>query len=199
MKPVRNRYFSIIAFTASITACGTSSDPTRFYSMNPNTDTLWQTVTGERYSLAIASVRIPRLIDRSQIVSRRGKHEIIRSEFHQWGGSIQEEIENILAESVEQSLESGRVQILPSNLKNRPGLELFITIRQLDGTLGETVSLDLDWQLVSRLDSNGKINGSSRLSQKLNGSDYETYIAGLSELLKLSASEIAREIEDHLD
>ena len=121
MKPLRNRFFTVCVLSAGLTACGNSADPTRFYSLHPNTENSWQVATGERYSLAVASVRIPRLIDRSQIVSRTGTHEINRSEFHQWGGSIQEEIEKILAEGLEQSLESGRVQILAKQSEESTG------------------------------------------------------------------------------
>lgn len=182
----------------SLSACSTTSDPTRFYSLQSSQEKPFQVMANPRYSLAIASVRIPRLIDRSQIISRSGKHEIKRSEYHQWGGSIQEEIEKALALGLEESLESGLIQIQPSNLKSRPEYELYITILQLDGTLGRSATLNLDWQLINRSSPSGNFGGSTRISQKLSGPGYEDYVAGLAELLGKSSAEIAQSVEKQL-
>jgi len=77
--------------TAVILAGCASSQPSRFYQLNPmpnQTTPVSHLSASHNIVLAIGPLRIPDYLDRPQIVTRSGKNELKLSEFGLWAGSL---------------------------------------------------------------------------------------------------------------
>ncbi len=194
MNPKNLLRYTILSTALILSGCGTTSDPTRFYSLQSNSFEPEIAQYSNNFEIAIASVRIPRLIDRPQIVSRLGSFEVKRSEFHQWAGSIQEEIERTISERLKKDLLTDKVHIYPNQIRPRPALELHINILRFDGELGNQTWLKLNWQLSDKNTRGSSVFGSTELSLPLADNSYSTYVAGLHTVLDKATIEIAAEL-----
>lgn len=184
---------SLLAFS-TITACSATSDTTRFYTLKPIDNVTESHYTAfNKQSISIESLVIPRLLDRPQIISRIGENEINRSEFHQWGGSVLEEIKQLITSSLELGLQNTNYYIQSSDSRFQSEYSLYIEIKRLDGLLGANASIELNWLLESQ-DLRFSSHGLVKLSEPLVGRGYGEYVSSLQTLLVKSSESISEQL-----
>ncbi len=193
MKKSVKQFVYLLGTVLLASACTATTDPTRFYSL------LYppQPATSENpgnISVGISSVRIPRLLDRPQIISRKGQNEIVRAEFHQWGGSLLEEIEENLASGLSMHLNTRYIFIYPAQNRIRPDYELLVDIHRFDGELGEKVFLNLTWQITPTTAKQSSSVGRINIEQAASAENYSAYVTALNQLLSEAAAQIALEL-----
>ncbi len=189
------RITPIIIALSLVTACSATTDPTRFYSLkSTHTVGTIKNIAEKTYSLSIESISIPRLLDRPQIVSRIGENEIKRSEFHQWGGSVVEEIQQLFTKNLEIELSNTHFYLLTRESRLRPDYTLYLNITRLDGELGNYATVEITWLLESV--ENGEITNRGTILQTtpLATKRYSDYIATLQRLLEQSVSKLAEQL-----
>lgn len=192
------RIASSISF-ALISACSATNDTTRFYtlkSIDSQVVSKYEITTG--LSISIQSLLVPRLLDRPQIISRIGDNEINRSEFHQWGGSVVEEITHLLTDTMEYEFSDSDYFILRSDSRIRPKYRLYIEIKRLDGTLGEAAHIELVWLLES-LETELSLHGLVQHRETLIGRDYANYVSALRTLILKSSLSLADQLNEALE
>jgi len=190
--------YSGLTCALMVSGCASTDDPTRFYTLRAanevNVESSQQTSVLTN-TIGIVAVTIPRLIDRPQLVMREGQHEIHRAEFHQWGGSLQEEIERVLVSGLNHHLNDYTVYLYPNKTHPRPERELALDITRLDGSLGQSVTLDLQWRMEPRINGEPPVNGHQTFTQPLDTPSHTAYVAGISDALLRACREIANALE----
>lgn len=180
-----------------LTACSATTDTTRFYTLKPITNQFLTNKSGSS-TVSIESIVIPRLLNRPQIVSRIGQNEIKRAEYHQWGGSIEEEIKQLLTTELEQELSEAGYYVFPRESRSRPDYNLYLDINRLDGQLGEEAVFEMTWLLESDQDQQLSARGSLRHSTQLKSHNYSDYVAALHALLVRGTQALGEELKTQL-
>ncbi len=196
IKVAYSRKFSsiIVFFFSVLTACSSTTNPLRFYSFHNINSATEKRVRLQNISVGIAAVSIPRLLDRPQIVSRKSTNEIVRAESHQWGGEIREEITNVIASGLSFYLNSPNVFVYPKQSRYKPDYELFINVSRFDGELGESVLLEIDWQLEAFRGPKSLTVNQIKVERKSQTVTYADYVSSMNTLLIEATKEIAKGI-----
>ena len=177
-----------------LTGCSsiTGGDTTRFYSLSALADA--KPLSTQQLRLGIGPVKLPRLLKHPQIITRKNQHEIKMAEEHQWGGSLKEDVTQVVADNLAHLLGTKQVEHFPWKQHFKPDYQVRIKIQQLDGERGGKAVLKARWWLRVANAGKDKLAEHSQYSVAVKGSDYASYAAALSELLRQLSVEIAGRI-----
>jgi len=90
---------------------------TRFYSLSSLPPA---TATNATLRIGVGPLQIPRLLNRPQIISRKNSNEINMAELHQWGGSYEEELMQVMTDNLSTLLKNNKEQLVKRALINTP-------------------------------------------------------------------------------
>ena len=152
---MRDRFFQIISllvlFIAVLLAgCGGSPTPLEFYTLNSLSGMSQNAIpanAAQNIAIGIGPVKIPKILDRPQIVTRTGPNKIKVDEFHRWAGPLGTEIAQVLAENISLLLATDQVAVYPWEVDFKPQYRIALDIRYFEGQLGENVFLDVVWRV----------------------------------------------------
>jgi len=104
----------VLFFSLILSACSslggvnnTNLGGTHFYSLSslpPSAS------TNNQLHIGVGPLEIPRLLNRPQIVSRKDNNEIIMAENHQWGGSLKEELLQVISDNLSSLLNTENIE-----------------------------------------------------------------------------------------
>ncbi len=193
---------TLVFVCMSVIGCRSTSPPVAFYTLTPvpvtqvseaddaNQDAL------KNISIGIGPVNFPTTLERPQIVTRPSPNRIELSEFNRWGGDLKQEFLNVLAQNV--SIISGSEQVFKYALSDniKPSFRVKLDVHQFDGSLGETVLLNVSWVVIeSGANPVSKVIKRSVIKQPVDGNDYEAMVTAQSEALKTLSHEIVDELK----
>ena len=177
---------------------GCSSTPvTRFYVLSP----LGPTETGQAQStnavaVAIREVRLPQYLERPQIVTRGGNHQIQLADDAQWAGNLQQDMTRVLTENLTNLLKSDRVFSAPHNSPLKPDFRLDLEVLRFEQDPDRRVELSVRWWLIRASDNTLLEAPSTTLyGTRLDDRSYESLIASMSSVYGELAQVIARNIK----
>jgi len=185
------RFLAVVLFVLCLSACGVSPK-THLYVLNSE-----PVFTGkdDGVSIGVWKVKLPVLLDRSEIVTRNGRYEVELADFHHWAGRLGPNINALIAKGLSQQLGTVNVRTSPWNSHKRKDYQVKIFIDRFDGRLGGVAVVSGSWMLL-----NG--GGNKQLTRKtftLKGPVYSKKYSDLVAVLSLLTSElsqiIAKEIE----
>lgn len=177
-----------------LTGCSsiTGGDTTRFYALSALAEA--KPLSTQQLRLGIGPVKLPRLLKHPQIITRKNQHEIKMAEEHQWGGSLKEDVTQVVADNLANLLGTKQVEHFPWKQHFKPDYQVRIKIQQLDGELGGKAILKARWWLRVANAGKDKLAEHSQYSVMVKGSGYASYAASLSELLRQLSVEIVGRI-----
>ncbi|RVU85730.1 membrane integrity-associated transporter subunit PqiC [Leucothrix sargassi] len=179
----------VISSSLILSGCSAlgSGDDTRFYSLKPIalSSTEKSPLANTSLRVGIGPVSLTRLLRRPQIVTRKSSTEIEMAEKHQWGGILKEDLTLVMADNFSGLLGTENIEQFPWKLDFKPNYSVRIDIEQLDGQLDGEVTLKARWRLKRGREEVRVMN--SVLTSKVNGKDFNAYVAAQSDVLfKLS-------------
>lgn len=182
--------FSLILLSASVlSACsmlGGSDEEglggTRFYSLTPLALSSATKAKDPELRIGVGPIGLSRLLRRPQIITRKSATEIAMAEKHQWGGILKEDLSRTLTDNFSGILGTENIEQYPWKHSFKPKYHVRIDIDQLDGKLGQTVTLKARWRLMRGREEINVEN--STITTKVNGGDYNAYVAAQSESLR---------------
>ncbi|CAA6809036.1 MAG: Unknown protein [uncultured Thiotrichaceae bacterium] len=186
--------FMVIAFTLQ-TGCSeiVSDDETKFYALSP-ADVA--TASGDsKLKLGIGPVKISRMISRPQLVVRTEQHQINVLEQHQWGGSLKEEVAQIIIDNLSANLGTEQVEHFPWKKAFKPDYQVRVRIERMDGIPGGEVALKARWWLRKGNAPTDQLAEFSTYRVKTKDKSYPAYVAALSKTLEQLSTEIAKSIK----
>lgn len=174
--------------------CAGTPSP-NFYTLSPMSDAVdrAETLTKNRLlSVAIAPIKFPDFLDRSQIVTRPSPNTLNMSEFHRWGGSIASNFVQVFGENLSILLGTDRIfyprQVEAFSIDYRVRLN----VKAFEGELGKEVVLDVDWVVI---DQRRKdiiiIMQNTLIRERAEGADYESFVSAQSRALEALSRQIA--------
>jgi uncharacterized lipoprotein YmbA len=178
--------------------CRRATIPEEFYTLNALNRAQEGSLAVATYAeiaIGVGPLDFPEYLDRPQIVTRTGPNRLALSEFHRWGGSLDEEFLRVLAENISIQLGTDRVAVFPWGTIFNPTYRVKFDVHQFDGTLGETVLLNVTWTITGQDDKAAPVVQTSIITEPVSAKDYEALVAAKSRALAALSRRIVEEIK----
>ncbi len=181
----------VLGAISALTGCG-SSPKESYYTLSPGGMMSGAASAGGEaaYSVAVAPITLPEVVDRPEFVLRAGQNEVTIVELHRWAGPLRSEISRVLADNLSADLNVKRVAAYPQSAGDNADYRVIVDIQRFDSTLGESVTIDALWT-VKRISDGALRTGRSTARESGSGGSYEALAAGHSRALATISRDIA--------
>ena len=200
MKQFLPRYSLIAVYMGSVmfaAACG--SPKVSFYLLSPfeegKTSQSRKSATTDPLAVGIGVIRLPQYLERPQIVTRDGSHEMRLDEYHQWAGNLRKNVSRTLSKNLSILLNTPRVFMAP-NIPAGVHVRLDMEVLKFERDADQHMRLVARWNLSSGVSRTPFMTRLSSLQGERVPSEtgYENTVASMSRLLGELSKEIATEI-----
>ncbi|MEZ4528153.1 MAG: PqiC family protein [Desulfobacterales bacterium] len=178
-----------------LTGCFGKSPAVQFYILTPLAqDSLPNPCAKQKKmsAVGVGPVEIPKVLDRSQIVTRSDENRLWMAEFHRWGGTLSDDFLRVLAENLSVLLQSDQVLAWPWRDFFDPDFRINLKVHQFDAQQGGEAVLSVTWALEDARNRN--VIHKSVLREPVSGTEYTDIVSAQSRLLLNLSQEIAGEI-----
>lgn len=182
-----------------VAGCRSSTPPVSFYTLTslPMTEMESHEQSAVRgITIGIGPVQFPQFLNRPQIVTRSGPNRLTVSEFHRWGGYLDQDFLRVLAQDISILMPTNRVVEFPWEYRADPDYRIAFNVQQFDGQPGNSVLLNAVWTIKERKGTKALYAKRSIIRQPVSGNDYEALVAAHSQALAALSREIAAAIKN---
>jgi uncharacterized lipoprotein YmbA len=142
-------------------------------------------------AIGIGPVQFPQFLKRPQIVTRSGPNRLAVSEFHRWGGDLDQDFLRVLAENISILMPTNRVVTFPWKGQADPAYWIVFDVQRFDGQPGDSLVLNLTWTIRERGSTKVLEARRSNIQQPVPGEDYDALVSAHSLALEQLSHEIA--------
>jgi uncharacterized lipoprotein YmbA len=178
--------------------CSRTQTP-RFYTLNALTDPQAgeQAVRSDQaVAVGLGPIRLPKYLDRPQVVTRPRPNEVRFAEFERWAAPLDGSFSSTLANNLSTLLRTDHIALYPWKATTRIDCRVEIEVSRFDGKPGDSVLLQSKWIIFSKDRRQVLETKTSNLSEPVNGKGYEALVAAQSRLLAALGREIAEAIRN---
>jgi len=186
-----SRHFLIISLMLCLSACGTSPK-TNFYVLNAEYE---MPDKAEGLGIGVWKVKLPILLDRSEIVTRNGQYQIELADFHHWAGGLGNNITSLVAHELSQRLDTVRISISPWPPHKVNDYQVKVLVDRFGGELGGEMTFSGIWILLNGKGDKELARKSFLFNSPADGEKYSDMVASLSRLTTQVSVLIADAIE----
>ena len=181
----------------NVFGCGTSQ-PSHFYllrAVSPASVSGLSEMKPSSLSFGVGPVTLPKYLDRPQIVTKTGGHEVELAEFHKWAEPLSENVSHVLAENLSALLLTDRIAQYPWPSSTAVDYQVTLDVLQFDGTMGGEVVLSARWSLLGGDEQTVFTTKKTRVTHRPTSQDYESLVEAMSQNLEDLSREIAEAIK----
>jgi len=190
VKPLLSAVVCGLSGLLLLAGCGRSPQTT-FYTLTP----LVAEATAPKVpgpSIAIASVTLPELVDRPQLVVPAAGTRVTILETQRWAEPLKSALPRLLADNISRLMNSDRVSAYPQHAANSAEYRLFVDIQRFE-LAGSTVVVDALWEIRSAKGAK-PVTGRSKLVEPVGSADYEAVVAGYSRAVATLSKEMVQSL-----
>lgn len=166
---------------------------TQFYTLDSEAPALDKTTS--MLTLSIGPIDLPEYLDRPQMVLRDGNNRLLFDEFHRWGGALDQEIERVLAGRLAAQLGTQRIYGYPSRIVAESDYRIALDIRAFDGSLDDSVQLDVAWSLIDDHSAVVLEVQRSIYRERVAQPELAAYAAALGQLIERLGEDLAKAVQ----
>jgi uncharacterized lipoprotein YmbA len=185
------RQIFIASLLVLLAACG-SSPKTDFYMLNADQESVAQAANvGTGPAVGVWRVRLPDLLDRSEIVTRDNQFKVKMGDFSWWASSLAQNMTLLIAAEMSKLLQSNRIVVSPWPSYRKNDYQVIVRVVRFDGELGGEVVLRGLWTVLDG-DMTKELNRQV-FEFKINTVDstYQEMVAAMSQLTVQLAGQLA--------
>ena len=187
-------FFSVAGILATclliLYGCSSKSGQSHFYILNSRAQTPIAAHSFAK-SVVVGPVRVPTHLERPNIVTRTGKNQLHLSEYHRWAGSLEENIGIVVAKDLSRLLNTDNVTYYLHKRGWPWDYRVEIEIMEMDGRLGEKVSLEARWTIYRREGNKAAESHIARFEEDVQGQGYNALIEAWDKTFFKLSEEIA--------
>lgn len=169
--------------------CGRSPQTT-FYTLSPLV-TEATAIRPASPTLAVASVTLPELVDRPQLVVPDKGATVVILETHRWAEPLKAAIPRLLAENLSRLIGADQVASWPQHAATSAEYRLFVDLQRFE-VVGNSVVVDAFWQLRSTKEDTTPLSGRAKITESLAAAGNEAIVDGYNRALAALSREIAQ-------
>ncbi len=193
------RLAMVLFFVTLISLCGClgRSQPTRFYLLQPITASPPGAPAAgkvEDVRIGVGPITLPEYVDRPQIITLVGPHELDLAEFDQWSEPLKDSVPRTLGENLSALLSTQHIYLYPWTGSANIDYQIEVDVTRFDATQGGDAVLNARWAIFA---GNGKevlMRKHSGITREIGGIGYEAIVAAESGMLEQLSREIAAAI-----
>ncbi len=144
--------------------------------------------------LGIGPVALPERLNRPQIVTRAGEHEVLISEFSRWAEPLDDSFAEVLSENLSRLIPTDRVVVYPWPARTKIDLKVEVEVTRFAGQPGGNVTLAARWRLAQGNGSEVLPRRLSSYSETIAARSTEALVAAMSRALGSLSRDIASAI-----
>lgn len=172
---------------------GCSSPPTRFYVLSPLA--LGAPATGREPAVGVGPVELPDYLDRPQIVTRSGQHELTLAEFDTWAEPLKGNATRVLAENLAMLLPSRKIATYPWKRSTPVDFQVTVKVTRFDRSEGGDAVLSARWSILSGDGDRELFSRESRYAEPPAGNGYGDTVAAMNRALAQFSRDVADAIK----
>ena len=179
--------------------------PTKLYVLNP-VEYKAPLVNGMEkrplLSVEIASFRLPRYLEKPQIITKSRQNQLTMEEYHQWGGSLRKNMTRVLAQNISKLLATPNVTSPPFRPSPPPDIRVDVEVMQFEANDKGEVKLSAQWRLSRGKTGKTLTTRMTEIKREIKkqvpgeGSDSDAIVLAMGNLLGDFSHIMAREIQD---
>ena len=176
--------FAYAAVLAGLMGCVGTTQPSRYYVLSVVEPDKGRNPNGPAVSLGPVSVA--KYLDRAQIVTRPTPNQLDLAEFDRWGGRLEDNVAQVLAEDVGRRLKTARVAVFPTEPTGRTDVRVAVTITRFERVGGNNdCVLEARWRLVRPVVGANEESqlGTFSVTKRASDSGYAATVAAMSAAL----------------
>jgi uncharacterized protein len=193
-----SRGFMVLLLLATIflVGCVRSPEP-KFYTLIPVQDqySARRSNPAPNAVIGIGLVKLADYLDRSQIVTRTGNDQLVKSEFNRWVGSFKDNFINVLADDLGFLLSDQQIYLYPWHTPVPIDYQVTVDVVRCDGRLGDAAYLEARWSIFKGPEKKLLKTRQSNIRESVTGADYSDLVAAQSRALARLSQEIAVAIQ----
>jgi len=145
-------------------------------------------------SVQVAAVHLPRSLDRRELVTQTGAHDVDISDRDRWSAPLAEMVRRTLSQDLQSRLPDGAV-VMPDMPTTPDTAQIVVSLLQFEPTTSGTAVLVGSWS-VSEGNDSGKVLARHDVSfdRPLVGSDADAAASAMSELVGQLATDIVKNL-----
>lgn len=175
--------------------CLPQGPATRFYLLTPEVAAPAGEPTVKPLTVLIREVRVPRYLDRREIVTRDEGNGLEVAETEHWGGDFRDDLARVLAVNLGRLLPGARVLVAPYPASGTPDRRIEVDIRAFERQPGGRVGLSAQWWIVRGGDGAPLTSGDRSFGgAPLAAADTDGIVRAMSALYGELAQAIARDL-----
>jgi uncharacterized lipoprotein YmbA len=150
---------------------------------------------GNALSLGIGPIKIPRYLDREQLVTRISQNRFAIAENDRWAEPLEENFSRVLSENLSILLQIDRVAAFPWERIQRPTYQVQVDVLRFEPKQEEGVELWARWTI---LDEARKvvISKENYLTQPVKNKSTESFVAAMSDTVAALSQEMADALQN---
>lgn len=192
-----SRYWIMIgacAAAVSISACQ-SLPADRFYTLSASEGTAPPHPVRETqaYSIAVGPATIPEMIDRPQLVVRRGQNEVAVIDQHRWAEPLRTGIPRAIAAELRARLTDAQVMTSASSASRDATYRILLDIERFESNPGTGVTIHAVWR-IRQGTANVLVTRQSRIDEPVSSDGYDELVSAHGRAL----AEIGKQMADAL-
>lgn len=181
----------------NVLGCGTSQ-PSHFYllrALSPaSVSDLTETKPSSQF-IGLGPVTLPKYLDRPQIVTKSGAHEVELAEFHKWAEPLSENVSHVLAENLSVLLSTDRIEQYPWRRTTPVDYQIVVDVLQFDGTRGGEATLAARWSLLGGDEQTVFTTRKTHVTHISTSQNYAALVEAMCQNLEDLSREIAEAIK----
>jgi len=194
------RLAALLSLVILIPVCGClgRSQPTRFYLLQPIS-----TIPAEKTAalkldgmrIGVGPITLPEYVDRPQIVTLVGPHELALADFDQWSEPLKESVPRTLGENVSALLSTQHLYLYPWTGSANIDYQIAVDITRFDAARGGDAVLNARWTILAGNSKEILVRKNSVITEESGGPGYDALAAAESRLLEKLSHEIAAAVK----
>ena len=187
------RRFLLLAAALVIAGCAARTPPAALWHLDPVTPmpASWH---AEAPSVYLAAVRVPRYVDRPEVMQRAGPNRLDAADLHRWAEPLERSVTRVLGEDLARRLASQRVFTYPEEPRLAVDYRVWIEVVRLDGRIGDALHLVARWSLADG--ASGTVLSASREDVAVPaGGSMAAFVAAHAQALDKVAASIAAAVQ----
>jgi len=182
----------------SVYGCLGRSQPTRFYLLQPIASIPAEKTAAVKLDgmhIGVGPLTLPEYVDRPQIVTLVGPHELDLADFDQWSEPLRESVPRILGENLSALLSTQHIYLYPWIGSANIDYQIEVDVTRFDAAPGGDAALSARWTILAGNSKEILVRKNSAITQEAGGIGYEALVAAESQLLEKLSREITAAIK----
>jgi len=193
LRRLMTRGVAAIALTGLALGCLGRSPQIRLYTMSAVPGSPIAEVADD-LAIGVGPVRLPRYLDRPQLVTRAEASQLDVDDFNRWAGGFGSNLLRALGDDLGTRLGTQRVVVYPADAPFPLDYRVALDVQEFEGRPGHELVLRARWVIRESVEGRGPWSGQSLIRQPLSSGAVETLVATHDQAVGLLADAIASRI-----